>query len=37
MDEHPLIDIFITLLLGSPSRIYLIKTLLKKNPMEKKF
>jgi len=33
---HPLI-IFITLPFGCPSRICLIKTLLEKNPMEKKF
>jgi len=35
MDGHPLIDIFLTLPLGCPSRICLIKTLQRKNPMEK--
>jgi len=36
IDEHPLIDIFITILLGYPSKIYLIKNILRKNSMEKK-
>jgi len=35
MDGHPLIDIFITLSLGCPSKICLIKTLLRKIPMGK--
>jgi len=37
MDGHSLIDIFITLFLGCPSRICLIKTLLDKDPMGKNY
>jgi len=35
IDGHPLLDIFITFLLGCSSRICLTKTLLKKKPMGK--
>jgi len=34
-DGHPLIGIFLTLSLGCPLRICLVKTLLRKNPRKK--